>query len=94
VSLDSQVRSGSQPRQRTITSSLVMRFDGGTVRATGTARLLRSSTAQVFRYRGSGRLTGGTGDFEGVKGRLRLEGTRPRADQPIETLRLTGSAEY
>jgi hypothetical protein len=77
------------PEQRR--ASLIFRFDSGTVRATASAR---QSRGQRGRFTGSGRFTGGTGDFEGISGGLKLTIRRADARRGNEVLDLTGTAEY
>ena len=74
------------------TNELVLRFDGGTLRASETLRSVKAPRG-TSRLEGSGRITDGSGDFDGAKGTFDVTSRRGAREQS-ESVTLTGMVEY
>jgi hypothetical protein len=72
---------------------LVLRFGTGSVRIVTRGWPVLQRDGRLL-LQGRGRVVGGTGDYKGAQGALRVRGLRREFLVPIETIRFTGSIEY
>jgi hypothetical protein len=69
-------------------------FKTGTLTVKGTVTTTTRADGSGFDYKGSAKVTGGTGKVKGAKGSLKIVGSATAADPTYQTYKLTGSLTY